>query len=71
MNLLPRMAFFLALMACCEFMPAQNYKSDRLKEVVEVLDLQVSPEVLLPDTTVVLLAKDERLCENISLGALI
>lgn len=60
MNLLPRMASFLALMACCEFMPAQNYKSDRQKEVVEVLDLQVSPEVLLPDTTVVLLAKDER-----------
>lgn len=61
MKLFPRLVLVLTLAVFCEpFLSAQNYKSDRLRKAAEVLNLQVSPDSLLPDTTITLPVKDGR-----------
>lgn len=55
-----RFASILLLIFVCFGLSAQNYKADRLKRAVDVLELNISPDILLPDTTIVLMAKDSR-----------
>lgn len=60
MKLLPRLVLIWALAVFCLSMSAQTYKAGRLEMAVKVLGLQVSADSLLPDTTIMLQAKDGR-----------
>jgi hypothetical protein len=55
-----RLASILLLIFVCFGLSAQNYKADRLKRAVDFLELNISPDILLPDTTIILMAKDSR-----------
>ena len=59
-----RSALLLTIAIVSLSLSAQNYKADRLKKAVDVLGLNVVADSLLPDTTIILKAKDGR---NVSL----
>ena len=50
----------MTLIIVCHPLAAQNYKSDKLRKTVDVLGLQISPNLLFPNTTNTLIAKDGR-----------
>lgn len=55
-----RFLFTIAIAIVSLSLSAQNYKADRLRKAAEVLNLQLCPDSLLPDTTIFLTAKDGR-----------
>lgn len=60
MKLFTRLALLLTLAIACPDLSAQNYKADRLRKAVEVLGLQIVPDLLMPDTTIKMMSKDGR-----------
>lgn len=60
MRFLLRLMHIWVFTVFCSSLPAQNYKSDRVKRAVEVLGVQVPADSLQPDTTITLVAKDGR-----------
>ena len=58
MKLGPLSLLIIAFLAIGLNLSAQNYKADRLKKAVDVLDLRIVADSLLPDTTIELSAKD-------------
>ena len=55
-----RLVLLLTLAIACPNLSAQNYKADRFRKAVEVLGLQIAPDSLMPDTTVLMQSKDGR-----------
>ena len=53
-----RLALILTLMTTGLSLSAQNYKADRLSKAVEVLGLTILSDTVLPDTTIIMKAKD-------------
>ncbi len=60
MKLISRLVLLLLLTISCPYLSAQNYKADRLRKAVEVLGLQIVPDSLMPDTTILMQSKDGR-----------
>ena len=60
MNFISRLVFINILFMSTQILFAQNYKAERLKKTVEVTNLLFSPDSLLPDTTIYLVTKDNR-----------
>ena len=60
MKLLSRLVLLLVLAIYSLSLSAQNYKADRLRKAVEVLGLQIVPDSLMPDTTILMQSKDGR-----------
>ena len=60
MKLMFRLVLLLTLAIACPNLSAQNYKADRFRKAVEVLGLQIAPDSLMPDTTVLMQSKDGR-----------
>lgn len=60
MKLLSRLVLLLILAIYSHSLSAQNYKADRLRKAVEVLGLQIVPDSLMPDTTILMQSKDGR-----------
>lgn len=55
-----RSIHILATIAVSLTLAAQNYKADRLRNAAEKLELKIVPDSLMPDTTILLKAKDGR-----------
>ena len=60
MKLISRLVLLLILAIYSHSLSAQNYKADRLRKAVEVLGLQIVPDSLMPDTTILMQSKDGR-----------
>ena len=60
MKLISSLVLLLTLAIACPNLSAQNYKADRLRKAVEVLGLQIVPDLLMPDTTIKMMSKDGR-----------
>ena len=53
-----RLILIIVFIAIANSLSAQNYRADRLKRAVEVLDLHIVPDSLMPERTLELKAKD-------------
>lgn len=60
MNCISRLVFILLLAIFSINLSAQNYRAHRLRKTVEKLEIQIVSDSLMPDTTVILIAKDGR-----------
>lgn len=60
MKSLSRLVLIVAFSLACFSLPAQNYKTDKVKKAVDVLGLQIVADSLLPDTTMSMVTKDGR-----------
>lgn len=56
-----RLALILVMTIVNLTLSAQDYKADRLRRAAEILGLQIVPDSLMPDTTLLLTAKDGRM----------
>lgn len=61
MKFLFRLIFVIAMSNANLTLSAQIYKADRLKKAVDVLGLQIVPDFLMPDTIILMTAKDGRI----------
>lgn len=60
MEISSRLTLIIVMAIVCLNLSAQNYKADRLRKAVERMGLRIVPDSLMPDTTVLLTAKDGR-----------
>lgn len=55
-----RLASIMVMTTAILTLSAQNYKADRLRMAVKKMGVQITPDLLMPDTTISLQAKDGR-----------
>lgn len=56
----PRLVLLVSMTIVILNLSAQNFKAERLRTAVELLGLQIVPDSLMPDTTIMLATKDGR-----------